>query len=89
MRTEKRKVIKPDRRMLGILYDGFVKCPTTGKILEVLEGDDKVLCSCGKSNPKCQAEQTERTHTHLVSFCERASVDEFITQGYAWRSKED
>ena len=72
--------IEFDRAMLELSYGGFVKCPTTGKILEVLKGDDKVLCYCGKSGPREPKGYSERTHTHFVELVEKASVDEFIAQ---------
>lgn len=77
---KKMKKISLDKRLLEMMYDGFVRCPTTGRVIEVLTGDDKVICGCGKSNPKCLLEQNERTHTHIVYFMGRATVDDFIHQ---------
>lgn len=69
-----------DRIYADLLYGGFVKCPTNGRILEVLHGDDKVLCSCGRANARVPAEDTHRTGTHIVRFCESATVDEWLDQ---------
>lgn len=69
-----------DRMLAEALYDGFVRCPTTGRVVEVMKGDDKVMCGCGRSNPKCQAERTEMTGTHVVAFMSRATVDEYLEQ---------
>ena len=60
--------------------DKYVKCPTTGKILEVMEGDNKVVCFCGKSNPRYPGEDNQRNHTHFVRFLEKVSVDDFNRQ---------
>jgi len=68
------------RSLCLVLYDGFAKCPTTGRILELLKGDDKAICYCGKSNPKVPKERNEETHTHLVRFLEPAMVDDFLSQ---------
>jgi hypothetical protein len=62
------------------LWGAFVKCPTTSRILEVLAGDDKVMCNCGRSNPAVPQEQTEQTGTHIVRFLQRVSVDEYLEQ---------
>lgn len=69
-----------DAEMLNAFYDGFVRCPNTGQILEILTGDNKVLCPCHKSNPKFLAERAEETGVHFVVKCERATAEEFITQ---------
>ncbi len=68
------------REMAQMMFGGFVRCPTTGRIMEVLKGDDKVMCGCGKSNPSFPAEQTERTGTHFVARLIPATVDEFLDQ---------
>jgi CDGSH-type Zn-finger protein len=70
----------PDREMLLVFYDGFVRCPNTGRIIEVLKNDNKVLCRCGKSNPRFPQEDAERTGCHFVAKLRRATVDEFIEQ---------
>ncbi len=68
-----------DREFAAMLWD-FCKCPTTGKVLEVLKGDDKVICNCGQSGPREPKGYTERSSTHIVRFCERATVDEYVKQ---------
>jgi len=62
------------------MWGGFYRCPTTGRILEQLPGDDKVLCNCGHSNPNVPQEQTERTGVHIVRFLHAATVDEYLAQ---------
>ena len=39
------------------------RCPNTGKIIELMTGDDKAFCNCGKANPKVP---TEPKGLHLV-----------------------
>lgn len=60
--------------------DGFYRCPTTGQVIEALPGDDKAICGCGRSNPRCPEERTERTRTHKRRFLVSASVDDWIDQ---------
>ena len=69
-----------DRTLALAMWGGFVRCPTTGRILEYLQGDDKVLCGCGCSNPAVPSEQTHRTGVHIVRFLKPASVDEYLDQ---------
>ena len=68
------------RRLAETLWDGFYRCPNTGKILEQLPGDDKVLCSCSVSNPRVPEERTEQTGVHIVRFLRQATVDEYLDQ---------
>jgi hypothetical protein len=52
----------------------YYRCPTTGEILESLPGDDKVLCGCGKSNPKIKTREATFGSggvVHIVSFLEK------------------
>ncbi len=72
--------MKLNRIMLEVMGWSFVKCPTTGKILEVLKGDDKVICQCGKSGSKEPKGYTERSSTHFVCFCESATIEEYMSQ---------
>jgi hypothetical protein len=62
------------------MFGGFVRCPTTGRIIEFLEGDDKALCNCRTSNPKVPVERTEETGVHIVRFLERATALEYVNQ---------
>lgn len=75
------------KEMLDILYAGFVKCPNTGEVLEVLKGDDKVMCRCGKSNPRFPNENTEQRGTHYARFCEIATADDFLKQ-IMWKGEK-
>ena len=77
-----------ERALCAHLWGEFVKCPTTGRVLEVLRGDDKALCGCGRSNPAHPGERTERTHTHVVRFCEAATGDEYLAQRDRDRAQE-
>jgi hypothetical protein len=75
----------PDERdRLGIvaqsMWGGFFRCPTTGRVIEALHGDDKVLCPCGVSNPRVPTEQTHLTGVHIVRFLTEATVDEYLDQ---------
>lgn len=54
------------RQMAERLWGGFYRCPTTGRVLEQLPGDDKVLCPCSP------------TGTHRVAELERVSVEEYL-----------
>lgn len=74
--TERERLIVQCR----ILWTGFYVCPTTGRILEALHGDDKVLCGCRQSNPKVPAERTEQTGTHIIRFLRPASVEAYVDQ---------
>lgn len=58
----------------------FYRCPTTGRVLEALPWDDKVMCNCGVSNPKVRTEQTERTGVHIVRFLATATAEEYVTE---------
>jgi hypothetical protein len=66
-----------------IMFGRWVLCPTTGRVLDVLHGDDKVLCNCRTSNPVVPDERTNETGTHIVRFCRSATVEEWLDQWYA------
>lgn len=66
-----------------ILYGDFRRCPTTNRVLGVLSGDDKVMCGCGRSNPKVPQEETQRTGTHIVRFLAAATAVEYLEQEQA------
>ena len=66
--------------LADLLWGGFVRCPTTGKVITFLKGDDKALCPCRKSNPAVPQERTEKTGTHIVRFLESATAADFIAQ---------
>lgn len=83
------KLPKLDKAVLALFYDGFVRCPNTGVILEILRGDDKVCCPCGKSNPRFPQENAEQTYTHLWRKCDPASAEEFIAQEQRMFEAED
>ena len=63
----------------GNLY----RCPTDGHPIVALQGDDKALCNCRKSNPRFPSEETERTGVHVVSQLapmNRASYESYVAQ---------
>lgn len=48
----------------------FVRCPTNGRTLDAVRGDDKVLCNC---------DAAARTGgTHLISQCEPSTVEQWM-----------
>lgn len=63
-----------------LFYGGFYKCPTTGRIIEGLRGDDKVLCACRRSNPRVPQERTEQTGVHIVRFLDLATAEDYVDQ---------
>lgn len=73
------------RQLATMMWGGFYRCPTTGRILEALHGDDKVLCRCATSNPKVPAECTEKTGVHIIRFLDKATVEEYLDQEEARR----
>lgn len=77
--NERRRAVSLARFMWG----GFYRCPTTGRILTALQGDDKALCSCGLANPRVPEERTERTGVHIVRFLSAATAEEFVDQEVA------
>lgn len=75
-----------ERRLAARIWASFYRCPTTGRIIEALHGDDKVLCNCGRSNPRVPAERTEQTGTHIIRFLAEVSVDDYLAQREADRA---
>jgi hypothetical protein len=71
---------RASKRMAEMFYDGFYRCPTTGRIIEALIGDDKVLCPCGQSNRRVPQEATARTGVHIRRFLAEATIDEWLDQ---------
>ncbi len=66
-----------ERRMFLEASVEFFRCPNTGRVIEGLKGDDKVLCHCGKTNPGVNG---ERPGVHIRSLLSRATVDEYLKQ---------
>lgn len=69
-----------DRKLAEAMWGGFYYCPTTGRIIEALPGDDKAICSCRRSNPTVPSERTEQTWTHVVRFLTHATTDAYLDQ---------
>jgi hypothetical protein len=76
------------RRFLLATAD-FWFCPTTGKIILGLQWDDKVMCGCGKPNPKVARYESGRgmigtyygfIGCHIKAFLEAADVDAYEAQ---------
>lgn len=62
-------------RAMAQHFNVYVVCPTTGRTIEGMKGDDKVLCNCDAA--------MKRGGTHIVSQCAPSSVDRFMQQrGY-------
>jgi len=67
-------------RRAAAMWGGFYRCPTTGRIIEALPGDDKAICRCGRSNQAVPAERTEQTSVHIVRFLRAATAEEYVDQ---------
>lgn len=67
---------KTFNRLMAQHFMVYVLCPTTGRTIDGMKGDDKVICNCG--------EAMRRGGTHIVSQCRPSSVDKWMTEhGYA------
>lgn len=64
-----------ERNLARFMWGGFYHCPNSERVIASLKNDDKVLCGCGKVNPRCP---TEPPGHHVVSFLKAATVDEFL-----------
>lgn len=51
---------------------GYLRCPSTGRTIDYIPGDDKVICNCPAAR--------ERGGTHLVCECEKSSVDQWMVE---------
>jgi hypothetical protein len=74
----------PSNTIVGRLIDVWY-CPTTGRVIEGLPWDDKVLCGCGRSNPEVPQERTAQTGTHIKRFLKPATEAAWLAQ----REKEE
>ncbi len=81
--TDRRRAVA----LAKIMWAGFYRCPTNGRVLEHLAGDDKVLCNCGRSNPKVPNERTHMTGCHVVRFLAEASPEDYVDQQEADRAR--
>ncbi len=71
----------PARRALAEALADFYRCPTTGRIIDGMKGDDKVLCGCGKTNPRvAERGHREAPGVHIKAYLQTATVDEWIKQ---------
>lgn len=50
----------------------YVKCPTTGKTLDGIKGDDKVICNCPMA--------VSRGGTHVVAMCDGSTVEQWMKE---------
>lgn len=63
-------------RAMAQHFNVYVLCPTTGRTIDTMKGDDKVICNC--------SEAMKRGGTHLVSQCAQSSVDRYMSErGYS------
>ncbi len=76
------------RAVYGALAN-FWRCPNTGRILQADPDDNKVLCGCGKTNPRLLRLSPKSDETggilggpahHFKKFMDSATVDDFIDQ---------
>jgi len=58
----------------------YLRCPSSGKTIEGMKGDDKVLCNC----PEAQS----RGGTHLVSKCAASTVEQYMVEHNLTDKKE-
>lgn len=83
-RQQKKPMTNPtyaERRALAESLCDFFRCPTTGRVLDGLKHDDKVICGCGKTNPVVAARgHREAPGVHIKTYLERATADEWIKQ---------
>jgi len=58
------------------------RCPNSGKIIDGEPGDDKVVCPCGKQNPKTPYREatTACVVHHVKRYLEPATADEYLDQ---------
>jgi hypothetical protein len=69
------------RKAIAAALCDFFRCPTTGKVIDGLKGDDKVLCGCGETNPRVSGVgHREAPGVHIKAYLETATVDEWIAQ---------
>lgn len=59
-------------KQMALAFTVYVKCPTTGRTLDAIPGDDKVICNC--------ADAVRHGGTHLVSRCEQSTVEQWMTE---------
>lgn len=64
-----------NKRMAQVM-NVYVVCPTTGRTLDGIKGDDKVICNCDDA--------MSHGGTHLVSRCQPSTVDVWMKEhGYS------
>lgn len=87
------------RRMLHEITGDFWKCPNSGRILEGMKGDDKVMCGCARQNPKLPIPHHGGTYEHghenggpichIKKFLDPSTVDDFLTQEDRDQARKD
>jgi hypothetical protein len=66
---------------LAAMMCDFFRCPNTGKVIDAMKGDDKVICGCGCSNPAAPREDTANGIAHHYRrFLKTATAAEFAAQ---------
>jgi translation initiation factor 2 beta subunit (eIF-2beta)/eIF-5 len=59
-------------------FNVYVECPTTGRTIDGMKGDDKVICNCKAA--------AERGGTHVVALCKTSTVERYMQErGYTDR----
>lgn len=62
-------------KTMANVHSVYVKCPTTGRTLDAIRGDDKVICNC--------PEAMTRGGTHIVARCVPSTVEQWMVEhGY-------
>jgi hypothetical protein len=57
------------------------RCPNTGRIIEGEKHDDKVVCGCGKQNPKTPyREGISGVVHHVKRYLVTVTVDEYLDE---------
>lgn len=74
------------RREIYSIGSQYFRCPTNGRVIQGSDHDDKVLCVCGKTNPKLlevspkSIEVHKLVTVHVKRWLSPATVDEYLEQ---------
>lgn len=71
-----------NREALAEAMCDFFRCPNNGRVIDGMKHDDKVMCACGRSNPKARNPEgiTGGIVHHAKVYLERATAREWIEQ---------
>jgi hypothetical protein len=96
--TEEEADVEAKRRQRRKVYSigsEYFRCPTSGRVIQGDNHDDKVLCGCGRTNPALLVaspksnEVHERVTVHVKRFLTPATVDEYLEQKDREQAIED